>query len=248
MKRLRRAPEPTSAMPMEPWLEKAVDDKLLIEKSIRVRSSDGSKAVAKAVGYTCAKDSCGMLFPLRVSKQQYDRHLREALEKLADVHGHFCVCSVRSSVNRSAWSLPVIRHVVGNLLEGSWNELCMNKLAAIIRDVQPPLVNLLTSPSAARWRRPMMTTTVRLQPRQAPRHGGRSGAASGGSNAPLCRLAADRAARSGWVRRTARPESWRVLRDGTVQFKMRQWHRHVEVASPRRLGRRDRRHDHRGRG
>ena len=26
------------------------------------------------------------------------------------------------------------------------------------------------------------------------------------------------------VRRTARPESWRVLRDGTVQFKMRQWH------------------------
>ena len=37
-------------------------------------------------------------------------------------------------------------------------------------------------------------------------------------------LAADRAARSGWVRRTARPESWRVLRDGTVQFKMRQWH------------------------
>ena len=32
MKRLRRAPEPTSAMPMEPWLEKAVDDKLLIEK------------------------------------------------------------------------------------------------------------------------------------------------------------------------------------------------------------------------
>jgi len=37
-------------------------------------------------------------------------------------------------------------------------------------------------------------------------------------------LAADRAARSGWVRRTARPESLRVLRDGTVQFKMRQWH------------------------
>ena len=37
-------------------------------------------------------------------------------------------------------------------------------------------------------------------------------------------LAADRAARSGWVRRAARPESWRVLRDGTVQFKMRQWH------------------------
>ena len=75
---------------MEPWLQKAVDAKLLIEKNTRVRSSDGSK-VAKAVGYTCAKDSCGMLFPLRVSKQQYDRHLREALEKLADVHGHFCV-------------------------------------------------------------------------------------------------------------------------------------------------------------
>ena len=170
---------------LEGLVATAVDDKLLIEKSIRVRSSDGSKAVAKAVGYTCAKDSCGMLFPLRVSKQQYDRHLREALEKLADVHGHYLLCvfgKARSSVNRSAWSLPVIRHVVGNLLEGSWNELCMNKLAAIIRDVQPPLVNLLTSPSAARWRRPMMTTTVRLQPRQAPRHGGRSGAASGGSN------------------------------------------------------------------
>ena len=45
---------------MKPWLQKAVDDKLLIEKNIRVRSSDGSKAVAKAVGYTCAK--CGMLF------------------------------------------------------------------------------------------------------------------------------------------------------------------------------------------
>ena len=75
MKRLRRAPEPTSAM--EPWLQKAVHDKLLIEKSTRVRSSDGSK-VAKAVGYTCAKDSCGMLFPLGVSKQQYNRHLREA--------------------------------------------------------------------------------------------------------------------------------------------------------------------------
>ena len=73
MKRLRRAPEPTSAM--EPWLQKAVDAKLLIEKNIRVRSSDGSKAVAKAVGYTCAKDSCGMLFPLRVSKQQYDPSL-----------------------------------------------------------------------------------------------------------------------------------------------------------------------------
>ena len=43
---------------MEPWLQKAVHDKLLIEKSTRVRSSDGSK-VAKAVGYTCAKDSCG---------------------------------------------------------------------------------------------------------------------------------------------------------------------------------------------
>ena len=42
-----------------------------------MRSSDGSK-VAKAVGYTCAKDSCGMLFPLGVSKQQYNRHLREA--------------------------------------------------------------------------------------------------------------------------------------------------------------------------
>ena len=55
MKRLRRAPEPTSAM--EPWLQKAVDAKLLIEKNTRVRSSDGSKAVAKAVGYTCAKDS-----------------------------------------------------------------------------------------------------------------------------------------------------------------------------------------------
>ena len=75
MKRLRRAPEPTSAM--EPWLQKAVHDKLLIEKSTRVRSSDGSK-VAKAVGYTCAKDSCGMLFPLGVSKQQYNRHLRDA--------------------------------------------------------------------------------------------------------------------------------------------------------------------------
>ena len=75
MKRLRRAPEPTSAM--EPWLQKAVHDKVLIEKSTRVRSSDGSK-VAKAVGYTCAKDSCGMLFPLGVSKQQYNRHLREA--------------------------------------------------------------------------------------------------------------------------------------------------------------------------
>ena len=34
-------------------------------------------------------------------------------------------------------------------------------------------------------------------------------------------LAADR---SGWVRRTARPESLRVLDDGTVQYKMRQWH------------------------
>ena len=64
MKRLRRAPEPTSAM--EPWLQKAVDAKLLIEKNTRVRSSDGSKAVAKAVGYTCAKDSCGMLFTLNV--------------------------------------------------------------------------------------------------------------------------------------------------------------------------------------
>ena len=42
---------------MEPWLQKAVDAKLLIEKNIRVRSSDGSKAVAKAVGYTCAKGS-----------------------------------------------------------------------------------------------------------------------------------------------------------------------------------------------
>ena len=48
MKRLRRAPEPTSAM--EPWLQKAVDAKLLIEKNTRVRSSDGSKALAKAVG------------------------------------------------------------------------------------------------------------------------------------------------------------------------------------------------------
>ena len=38
MKRLRRAPEPTSAM--EPWLQKAVDAKLLIEKNTRVRSSD----------------------------------------------------------------------------------------------------------------------------------------------------------------------------------------------------------------
>ena len=38
MKRLRRAPEPTSAM--EPWLQKAVHDKVLIEKSTRVRSSD----------------------------------------------------------------------------------------------------------------------------------------------------------------------------------------------------------------
>ena len=38
MKRLRRAPEPTAAM--EPWLQKAVHDKVLIEKSTRVRSSD----------------------------------------------------------------------------------------------------------------------------------------------------------------------------------------------------------------
>ena len=39
-------------------------------------------------------------------------------------------------------------------------------------------------------------------------------------------LAADRAARSGWCagRPAQTPESWRVLRDGTVQFKMRQWH------------------------
>ena len=38
MKRLRRAqaPEPTSAM--EPWLQKAVHDKVLIEKSTRVRT------------------------------------------------------------------------------------------------------------------------------------------------------------------------------------------------------------------
>ena len=36
MKRLRRAPEPTSAM--EPWLQKADDAKLLIEKNTRVRS------------------------------------------------------------------------------------------------------------------------------------------------------------------------------------------------------------------
>ena len=36
---------------MEPWLQKAVHDKMLIEKSTRVRSSDGAKAVAKAVGY-----------------------------------------------------------------------------------------------------------------------------------------------------------------------------------------------------
>ena len=53
MKRLRRAP--TFAMP---WLQKAVHDKMLIEKSTRVRSSDGAKAVAKAVGYTlgCPQD------------------------------------------------------------------------------------------------------------------------------------------------------------------------------------------------
>ena len=35
MKRLR-VPEPTSAM--EPWLQKAVHDKVLIEKSTRVRT------------------------------------------------------------------------------------------------------------------------------------------------------------------------------------------------------------------
>jgi len=58
MKRLRRAPEPTRAM--EPWLRsRPLDDKLLIEKINSMRSSDRSKAVAKAVGYTCAKDSCG---------------------------------------------------------------------------------------------------------------------------------------------------------------------------------------------
>ena len=51
MKRLRRAPEPTSAM--EPWLQKAVDAKLLIEKNTRVRSSDGSKAVARAGSGPC---------------------------------------------------------------------------------------------------------------------------------------------------------------------------------------------------
>ena len=68
----------------------------------------------------------------------------------------------------------------------------------------------------------MMTPTVQLQPRQAPRHGGRS--ARREQRAIDAALAADRAARSGWVRRAARPESWRVLRDGTVQFKMRQWH------------------------
>ena len=39
MKRLRRAPEPTSAM--EPWLQKAVDAKLLIEKSTRPRAQFG---------------------------------------------------------------------------------------------------------------------------------------------------------------------------------------------------------------
>ena len=38
MKRLRRAPEPTSAM--EPWRQKAVHDKVLIEKSTRVRTCD----------------------------------------------------------------------------------------------------------------------------------------------------------------------------------------------------------------
>ena len=38
---------------MEPWLQKAADAKLLIEKNTRVRSSDGSKALAKA-GYTRA--------------------------------------------------------------------------------------------------------------------------------------------------------------------------------------------------
>ena len=39
MKRLRRAPEPTSAM--EPWLQKAVHDKVLIEKSTRPRAQFG---------------------------------------------------------------------------------------------------------------------------------------------------------------------------------------------------------------
>ena len=84
MKRLRRAPEPTSAM--EPWLQKAVDAKLLIEKNTRVRSSDGSKAVAKAVGYTCAKDSCGMLsyFTLNVSNGRPLRLGRGSLVLEAD--------------------------------------------------------------------------------------------------------------------------------------------------------------------
>ena len=54
MKRLRRAPEPTSAM--EPWLQKAVDAKLLIEKNTRVRSSDGSKAVAPCWKWTVYVD------------------------------------------------------------------------------------------------------------------------------------------------------------------------------------------------
>ena len=53
MKRLRRAPEPTSAM--EPWLQKAVDAKLLIEKNTRVRSSDGSKRT-KAVAVVLEVD------------------------------------------------------------------------------------------------------------------------------------------------------------------------------------------------
>ena len=100
MKRLRRAPEPTSAM--EPWLQKAVDAKLLIEKNIRVRSSDGSKAVAKAVGYTCAKDSCGMLFPLGVSKQQYNRHLREAAAHRASNFAFGTSVPARSAASSSS--------------------------------------------------------------------------------------------------------------------------------------------------
>ena len=100
MKRLRRAPEPTSAM--EPWLQEAVDAKLLIEKNIRVRSSDGSKAVAKAVGYTCAKDSCGMLFTLRVSKQQYDRHLREAAARRTSKFAFGTSVPARSAASSSS--------------------------------------------------------------------------------------------------------------------------------------------------
>ena len=49
MKRLRRAPEPTSAM--EPWLQKAVHDKVLIEKS-----SGPARGPPEA---PCAAQQCG---------------------------------------------------------------------------------------------------------------------------------------------------------------------------------------------